>query len=318
MSDIVPAGQSLFDSIRMIDEQGTEYWSARELADILGYRTNYRNFVAAIERAKKACENSGNAIFDHFAETRKMVKLGSGAQREVSDYHLTRYACYLVTQNADPTKDVVAQAQTYFAVKTRAQELQEAEEFALNEQSVAIEEMIARAKARVEARAKLSESYNELEEAASNKGMKGRRNFATLHGSGDMGMYTMSRDALAERHHLVPQQGERRVNVNDYEGTLEMGATLMRNGIAGADISRMQRATNQQMFQANFDAGRQISEVLLSHDIVPEDLPKEPHISVARQIANGQIPLEMLPSAPGENAQADPESSPLLEEENDQ
>jgi DNA-damage-inducible protein D len=118
-------GQSPFDAIRHQDEQG-EYWLARELGQLLGYTTNYRNFTAAIDRAKIACEQSGIAVEDHFAKTRKMVSIGSGAQRALIDIRLTRYACYLATQNADPEKTMVALGQTYFAVQTHMAEIAEA------------------------------------------------------------------------------------------------------------------------------------------------------------------------------------------------
>src|SRR6478735_2199480 len=113
---------SPFEQIRRESEDGYEYWSARALAEVLGYRTNYRNFKKAIEKAKVACENSGQDVEDHFAQARKMVTIGSGAKREVEDVHLSRYACYLVVQNADPSKEIVALGQTYFAVQTRRQE----------------------------------------------------------------------------------------------------------------------------------------------------------------------------------------------------
>jgi|GEM_PF-1543480 len=129
MSSIMPTGKTLFESTRHVDDQGNEYWNARELGAILGYKTNYRNFIAAVERAKKACEGSGNQVSDHFAETRNMVTIGSGAKREVDDYLLTRYACYLIAQNSDPAKQIVAQAQTYFAIQTRRQEEDDAETF---------------------------------------------------------------------------------------------------------------------------------------------------------------------------------------------
>lgn len=277
---------SPFDAIRHEDEQG-EYWSARELGEILGY-TKWQNFSQVITRAQIACETSGYAVSDHFTDVGKLIESGKGARRRIQDFKLSRYACYLVVQNGDPEKEVVAMGQTYFAVQTREQEIQGA-------QNADIAAVIARAKARVDTRSKLSESYDALEATAANQGMRGQRNFAQLHHHGDLGMYTMSKGALAERHNLHPQRGQRRVNVNDHEGVLEMGATIMRNGIADADIGQMQRPTNGQMFQANFEAGAEIRSVLMGHGIVPEDLPKEPHISEARKIADGQIPLSLTP-----------------------
>src|SRR5436305_446326 len=113
---------SPFEAIRQESQDGVEFWSARDLAEVLGYKTNYRNFKNAIQKAMVACEGSGQAVEDHFAEARKMVVIGSGARRELDDVHLSRYACYLVVQNADPSKPIVALGQTYFAVQTRRQE----------------------------------------------------------------------------------------------------------------------------------------------------------------------------------------------------
>ena len=109
---------SPFEAIRQTTEDDTEYWSARDLAEVLGY-AKWANFVPTIKGAQTACEGSGYAVSDHFLEVRKMVSLGSGAQRGVQDFHLSRYACYLVVQNADPGKPIVALGQTYFAVRTR-------------------------------------------------------------------------------------------------------------------------------------------------------------------------------------------------------
>jgi len=297
MSNEITTGQTPFDSIRHVDEQGTEYWSARELATTLGYKpASWHNFEGVIKDAKIACLKSGGDIDTNFYEVVK-DSINSKRKYSVTDIHLTRYACYLVAQNADPSKPIVAQAQTYFAVMTRRQEVVESTTVVRDARTSAIEEMIAAAKARVDARAKLSESYNELEAIAHDQGMRGSRNIATLHTNGDIGMYTMPKDALAERHHLLPQRGHEKVNVNDHEGTLESGATIMRNGLARVDISQMTAPTNPQMFRANREAGEEIRAVLLGHGIVPEDMPKEPHISEARKIANGQIPLELLPPA---------------------
>ena len=113
---------SAFERIRKINEAGNEYWESRDLAEVLEY-TQYRNFEAVVEKAKMACFNSGQRIEDHFADVSKMIEIGKGGMREVAVTLLSRYACYLIIQNADPSKEIVAQGQTYFAVQTRKQEL---------------------------------------------------------------------------------------------------------------------------------------------------------------------------------------------------
>lgn len=113
---------SPFDAVRRVDEQGNEYWLARELGKLLGYG-EYRFFKNAIQKAEEACKQSGQAVADHFVHTHGMIALGKGAKRKVEDVRLTRYACYLLVENADPEKPIVALGQTYFAVQTRRQEL---------------------------------------------------------------------------------------------------------------------------------------------------------------------------------------------------
>ena len=114
--------QSAFEKIRKVNQQGQDFWSARELARILGYQ-EYRNFLPVIIKAKDACVNSGQKISDHFVDIHEMVQIGSGASREMPTIAFSRYACYLIVQNADPSKPIVALGQTYFAVQTRKQEL---------------------------------------------------------------------------------------------------------------------------------------------------------------------------------------------------
>ena len=118
-----------FESIRQLDEAGDEFWSARDLAPLLEYQ-QWRNFLQVIDKARQACEKSGRVVADHFADVSKMVDIGSGARREVDDLRLSRYACYLIVQNGDPSKPVIANGQTYFALQTRRQELQDSEKFA--------------------------------------------------------------------------------------------------------------------------------------------------------------------------------------------
>ena len=128
MSDQLPApaASNTFERIKRVNESGAEFWSARELARVLEYR-EFRNLSAAIAKAREACAQSGHAVSDHFVLFNEMVGIGSGAQRELEDWALSRYACYLVIQNADPSKPLVALGQTYFAIQTRRQELADAE-----------------------------------------------------------------------------------------------------------------------------------------------------------------------------------------------
>lgn len=122
MSDLVKYSEQTFESIKHVNEYGEEYWLARELQLVLEY-AQWRRFSDAIERAKLACKNSGFAVEDHFADIGKMVDIGSGAERQIDDVMLSRYACYLIVMNGDPRKEVISIGQSYFAVKTRQQEL---------------------------------------------------------------------------------------------------------------------------------------------------------------------------------------------------
>ena len=115
-----------FENIKHVDEENQEFWYAREISRVLEY-TEWRNFVKVLNNAKEACKNSDNDIDNHFVEVNKMIEIAKGAKRKVIDYKLSRYACYLIVQNADPRKEVVALGQTYFAIQTRKQEINEKE-----------------------------------------------------------------------------------------------------------------------------------------------------------------------------------------------
>ena len=268
-----------FDQIRHEDEQG-EYWLARELQKALGYAASWQNFERVIEDAKVACLSQGLNVNRLFND---VIKKSTGG-RPGNDYRLARFACYIVALSANSTKDEVAAAKVYFAVKAREQELTDV-------QSAAIEEMIAKARKRVDTRERLGEAYDELEETAAERGMSGPRNFARLHNEGDLGEYGMSKEALAQRHGIKPQRGQKKVNLNDHMGNMEMAAIILRDGIASADISQLPAPTNTDMFKEAYDAGREVRDMLTSHGIIPEDFPKEPHIDIARRIAEGQLPI---------------------------
>ena len=121
--------QSVFEQIRKTDEHGMEFWSARDLAKTLEY-SEYRHFLPVIEKAKDACKNSGHRLSDHFEDILEMIEIGKGGKRQADSVKLSRYACYLIVQNADPSKEVVANGQTYFAVQTRIAEIKRMQEYA--------------------------------------------------------------------------------------------------------------------------------------------------------------------------------------------
>jgi DNA-damage-inducible protein D len=128
-NEVSKKGLTVFEQIKQTDENRIEFWSARDLAKVLDY-AEFRNFKPVIEKAKEACKNSGQKIENHFVDYHEMVKIGSGAERGFDDgIKLSRYACYLIVQNADPSKEVVALGQTYFAVQTRLQEIQQMDEY---------------------------------------------------------------------------------------------------------------------------------------------------------------------------------------------
>ena len=168
--------ENIFDNIKHVNEYGQEFWYARELQPVLEY-SQWRYLKEAIERAKTACNNSGQNVADHFAEVRKMVDIGSNAKRSVEDYELSRYACYLIVMNGDPRKEIIALGQTYFAVKTRQQELIEDYERLSEEQK------------RIAIRNEMKRHNSALADAAHDAGIKEPRDYAIFQNYGYMGLY---------------------------------------------------------------------------------------------------------------------------------
>lgn len=167
-----------FESLKQHTEEGHEFWSARDLALTLEYR-DWRNFQKVIRKAIQSCEGSGQPASDHFVGATKMVSLGSGSQRELDDIQLSRYACYLVVQNGDPTKPVIAAGQTYFAVQTRRQELADDQAF----------QQLKEDQKRVFLRNELKEHNKHLVEAAQQAGVATNLDFAIFQNHGYKGLY---------------------------------------------------------------------------------------------------------------------------------
>ncbi len=198
-----------FESIKHIDENGIEYWYARELMKVLSYK-DWRYFDAVIEKAKIACQNSEITDIDHFVVDNKMVEIGSGARREQKDYKLTRYACYLIAQNANPRLKIVALAQTYFAVQTRKQEITEKEYSMLTEDEK-----------RFYQRNLTRKGNYSLNKVAKNAGVK---NFDKFHNAGYQGLYNgETADDIAKRKGL-----RYREDILDNMGSEELAANLFR------------------------------------------------------------------------------------------
>ena len=244
-----------FEDIRHIDENGLEYWSARELQLVLDYK-EWRKFDGVIQKAIEACENSGISAFEHFVGTDKMVQIGSGAKRIQKDYKLTRYACYLITQNGDSRKEVIALAQTYFAIQTRKQEISEKEYCLLSEDEK-----------RFYQRSLTRKGNYSLNQTARNAGVK---NFDKFHNYGYRGLYNgETADDIAKRKGL-----RYREDILDNMGSDELIANLFRISQTEQKLKRDNIQTENDANITHYNIGKNIREVIAKNGgTMPEDLP---------------------------------------------
>ena len=244
-----------FEDIKHIDEYGNEYWYARELQVALDYK-RWDKFCNVIESAKIACENSNNAVLNHFSQVGKMVEIGSGAKRKQMDFKLSRYACYLIVQNASPNKEVVALGQTYFAIQTRKQELTEKEYSKLTED-----------KKRFYQRNLTKKGNYSLNQVAKKCGVK---NFDKFHNAGYRGLYNgESADDIAKRKGL-----RYREDILDNMGSEELAANLFRISQTESKLKRDNVTGEKDANETHYNIGKNIREVIAKNGgTMPEDLP---------------------------------------------
>lgn len=250
-----------FEDASQSDDQGNEFWYARDLQLLLGY-TKWDNFLSVVERAREACIASGNATSNHFAGVGKMVSLGSGAEREIDDIALSRYASYLVAQNGDPRKQEVAFAQTYFAIQTRRQEL---EDRAVKEYVPLSED-----ERRYLLREEIKEHNRNLASAAKNAGVSDGRDFAIFQTHGYKGLYGgLDVPGIRRRKGLKASQ-----QILDHMGSTELAANLFRATQTEEKLRKENIKGKEAANRTHFDVGAKVRQTIreIGGDM-PETLP---------------------------------------------
>ena len=248
-----------FEAIRRTNPTGNEFWSSRDFAKVLGY-VNYRHFEAVIAKAKTACINSGQQVEDHFVGSDQMIEIGKGGKRAVQAVMMSRYACYLVIQNADPAKEIVAQGQTYFAIQTRRQELSDEE----------VEEQ-----RRLSIRSELRSHNSQLADAAKDAGVIEPRDYAIFQNHGYIGLYGgLGAQDIHRRKGLKKSE-----QILDHMGSTELAANLFRATQAEDKLRREKITGKDKANEAQREVGAKVRQTIKElGGTMPEELPKEENI----------------------------------------
>lgn len=248
-------------------EDGIEFWLARDLQHLLGYG-KWDNFQNVISKAKTACEISGQDIADHFADVGKMVEIGSGAQKEIDDVMLTRFACYLIAQNGDPRKEQIAFAQTYFAIQTRKAEL--------------IEQKILEIE-RVQARNMLAETEKELLHVIFQQ-TGGNENFALIRSKGDQALFNRTTQQMKDKW------GIKNKPLADFMPTILLKAKDFATEITIFNAKQKQMKTENQISYEHITNNKTVRNTLISRGIVPENLPPEEDVKkIERKLKSEEV-----------------------------
>lgn len=256
MEELKDYSQNIFESIKHINEYGQEFWYARELQTVLEY-TEWRNFNIIIDKAKEACKASGLPINDYFVDVNKIVHLGV-ADRKIQDIVLSRYACYLIVMNGDPRKEVIALGQTYFAVKTREQELAE------NFNNLTEDEK------RLSTRSELTKHNKSLAEAAQNAGITTSLDYAIFQNMGYQGLYGgLTAKDIHQRKGLKKSQ-----QILDHMGSTELAANLFRATQTDEKLRKENITDKGLANQTHYDVGNEVRQTIKRlGGTMPEDLP---------------------------------------------
>ena len=271
MSELRVKEYKQFEDIKHINADGGEYWLARELSDTLDY-SEWRNFSKVIDKARLACKNSGFDIADHFVEVNKMVEIGSGTSRNVTDYELSRYACYLIVQNGDPRKEVIAHGQTYFAIQTRRQEV--ADYFnQLDEDNK-----------RLVVRGDIKQWNQMLAEAARNAGLITNEDYAVFQNAGYKGLYGgLDVEDIHARKNLKKSD-----KILDFMGSEELAANLFRITQTESKLKRENVQGARAATATHYTVGNKVRQTIKDlGGTMPEDLPT-PEKSIS-QVEREQI-----------------------------
>ena len=265
MSTLSAKEYKCFEDIKQIRPDGSEYWAARELAPVLDY-AKWENFYKVIKRAMIACENSGRSTLECFPEVRKTSPMPNGGVKDILDYELSRYACYLIVQNGDPRKEVIALGQTYFAIQTYRQEVADCF-YQLDEDS-----------RRLVVRGDIKQWNQLLAETARNAGVITAEEFAIFQNAGYMGLYGgMTVDDIHRRKGLAIGQ-----KILDYMGSTELIANLFRISQTEEKLRKDQVSTSDAATAVHYAVGNEVREAIRKIDgTMPEDLPT-PEKSIAQ------------------------------------